>query len=63
VKDAKLRGVSAKQADFYRADLSGSDLTDGDFRGSRLQQADLDAAITDGMKTKGAVLVDGTIGQ
>jgi uncharacterized protein YjbI with pentapeptide repeats len=56
-------GVSARRADFYGADLSGSDLTDGDFRGSRLQQADLDGAITDRMKTRGALLVDGTIGQ
>jgi uncharacterized protein YjbI with pentapeptide repeats len=58
-----LRGVTARQADFYRADLSGSDLTDGDFRGSRLQLADLDDAVKDGMKTKGAVLVDGSIGK
>jgi hypothetical protein len=28
-----------------------------------LQQADLDGAITDGIKTRGALLVDGTIGQ
>ena len=56
-------GFSAIEADFYKADLSGSDLTDADFRSSRLQAADLDGAITIGMKTKGALLVDGTIGQ
>ena len=41
------------RADFYKADLSGADLTDGDFRGSRLEEADLDGAVTTGMKTKG----------
>jgi uncharacterized protein YjbI with pentapeptide repeats len=58
-----LKGVSARHADFYEADLTGSDLTDGDFRASRLQQAHLDNAITEGIKMKGALLVDGTFGQ
>ena len=38
-------------------------MTDADFRGSRLQQADLDNAVTQGIKTRGALLVDGTIGR
>ncbi|MBV8702619.1 MAG: pentapeptide repeat-containing protein, partial [Acetobacteraceae bacterium] len=59
---AKLRDISAIHADFYQANLAGSDLTDGDFRGSRLERADLDGATTTGMKTKGALLVDGTVG-
>jgi hypothetical protein len=28
-----------------------------------LEQADLEGAITDGIKTKGALLVDGTVGE
>jgi len=38
-------------------------LTSGDFRSSRLQQAILDGAAMDGIKTKGALLVNGAIGQ
>jgi uncharacterized protein YjbI with pentapeptide repeats len=63
LRNAKLNRISAIQADFYKADFSGADLTDGDFRGSRLERADLDGAITTGMKTQGALLVDGTTGQ
>jgi uncharacterized protein YjbI with pentapeptide repeats len=55
--------ASAKQADFYRANLAGADLTNADFRGSRLEQADLNGALTDGMRTQGALLVDGTVGK
>jgi uncharacterized protein YjbI with pentapeptide repeats len=58
-----LPGVTARQADFFKADLSGADLSSGDFRGSRLQQANLEDAVTTGMKTKGALLVDGTVGK
>lgn len=60
---AKMQGISAIRADFLEADLSGSDLTNGDFRSSRLQQAHLDNAITNDIKTKGALLVDGTVGK
>ena len=59
LRNAKLTGISAIRADFFGADLSGADLTDGDFRASRLQEANLDGAVTAGMKTKGALLVDG----
>ena len=62
--EVKLRkDFSAKQADFYRANLAGADLTNGDFRGSRLEQADLSGALTEGMRTQGALLVDGTVGK
>lgn len=63
LRNARLIGISAIRADFFGADLSGADLSDGDFRGSRLQEANLDRAVKAGMKTKGAILVDGTTGK